>query len=90
VDPYQPPQADLADPVREAGSPFKAVFVGLLVDTGGSLLFSTLMGFVYSIYLGWRTHPAIELLLLDLLTVASILAGSKIAMRRTALVTARP
>ena len=51
MDNYRPPKADVADPPRGPGSSFKAVFLGLLVDVGGTLLASALMGVVYSTYL---------------------------------------
>lgn len=51
MDNYRPPKADVADPPRGPGSPFTAVVVGLLVDVGGTVLASALMGILYSAYL---------------------------------------
>ncbi len=53
--PYTPPDAKLADPAdpadQSAGSPVKAVLLGALVDVGGSLLLSTVMGIVLAVVL---------------------------------------
>jgi hypothetical protein len=45
--PYTPPEARVADPENEPGSPLKAVAVGLAVDIGGSLMTSLVVGMVY-------------------------------------------
>ncbi len=45
--PYTPPEARVADPENEPGSPLKAVGIGLAVDIGGSLMTSLVLGMVY-------------------------------------------
>ena len=153
MDPYRPPKAGIADPPAGAGSAFKAVAYGFLVDVGGSLLFSALVSVLYSMYLasngvplgqleeqlqadlrqgwgfgiataigcgfsvlggyvcarvsrrvdrtlpavlaalsvglglvlGWSTYDVIEMLSLSVLTVAAILVGWRLGVRRTLL-----
>jgi hypothetical protein len=50
--PYTPPEARLADPDDEPGSPLKAVSIGLAVDFGGTFLTSFVLVFVYGVMLG--------------------------------------
>lgn len=50
--PYSPPDAKLADPADHSpGSPVKAVLLGALVDIGGSLILSTVMGIAMVMFL---------------------------------------
>jgi MFS family permease len=52
TNPYDPPQTPVSDPEPQAGSPVKAVLLGLTVDIGGSLLASVALGIVYAVVLG--------------------------------------
>ena len=61
MDPYQPPKAGIADPMRGPGSAFKAVTLGLLVDIGGTLLSGVLMSLLYSMYLASTGLPIDQL-----------------------------
>ena len=49
---YAPPSAEVRDPPPQAWSSSKAVFIGLLVDIGGSTIASLLLSVVYGIVLG--------------------------------------
>lgn len=49
--PYTPPQAELADAEPQPGSPVKAVVLGLVVDIGGTLVASAVLGIIYGISL---------------------------------------
>jgi hypothetical protein len=49
--PYTPPQAQLADAEPQAGSPLKAVVLGVTIDIGGTLLTSLVLGIAYGISL---------------------------------------
>ena len=49
--PYTPPEARVADPENEPGSPLKAVAIGLAVDIGGTFMTSLVLGIVYGITL---------------------------------------
>jgi hypothetical protein len=49
--PYTPPQAELADAEPPPGSPVKAVVLGLVVDIGGTLGASVVLGIVYGFHL---------------------------------------
>ena len=49
--PYTPPKAPLKDQPRVAGSPVKAVLVGLAIDVGGSLLVGLVVGGLYAVSL---------------------------------------
>jgi MFS family permease len=51
TNPYEPPQTPVSDPQPQAGSPVKAVLLGLAVDIGGSLVASVLLGIVYAVML---------------------------------------
>ena len=57
MDPYRPPASDIADPAQGLGSPVNAVVLGLLVDLGGTLFFSLIVGFGYSAYLAAQGVP---------------------------------
>jgi hypothetical protein len=46
--PYTPPKTPLKDQPRVAGSPVKAILVGLAIDLGGSLLVGAIVGFLYA------------------------------------------
>jgi hypothetical protein len=47
--PYGAPQAKLADPASQPGSPYKAVLLGLLTDFGGTIALSVLIALAYGI-----------------------------------------
>src|SRR5438045_9611498 len=49
--PYNPPSAVLTTPANKPGSPIKAVFIGLLVDIGGSMAASLIVGIIYGMAL---------------------------------------
>ena len=49
--PYAPPKSPLNDLPPPAGSPVKAVLVGLAIDLGGSLLVGIVLGFFYAVSL---------------------------------------
>ena len=49
--PYATPGAKLADPPPGPGSPIKAVLFGLLVDVGGTVVASLILGIAYGMYL---------------------------------------
>ncbi len=49
--PYAPPAAALQELPAKAGSPLKAVTLGLLVDIGGTTAGSLLLGILYGIWL---------------------------------------
>jgi hypothetical protein len=51
TNPYEPPRAPVTDPRPRAGSPAKAVLLGLAVDIGGTLLASMVLGAVYAVML---------------------------------------
>jgi hypothetical protein len=60
MNPYTPPNATVADPLAQPGSPIKAVCLGLLVDTGGTILFSTLFGIAHAVVLVTRGMTSLE------------------------------
>lgn len=47
--PFTPPSGRLADGPPEKGSPLKAVFLGLLVDWGGTILAGVVLTVVYGV-----------------------------------------
>jgi hypothetical protein len=49
--PYSAPASKVADPAPRPGSPYKAVGLGLLTDFGGTMVFSTILTFVYGVML---------------------------------------
>lgn len=49
--PYAPPSAAVQDLSERAGSPLKAIALGLLVDVGGTTVGSLLLGAIYGIAL---------------------------------------
>jgi hypothetical protein len=49
--PYASPKANVALPDEKPGSPYKAVALGLLVDIGGSIGSSLLLGMLYGVIL---------------------------------------
>jgi len=49
--PYTPPQAQLADSEPRPGSPVKAVVLGVVVDIGGTLVTSLMLGIAYGVSL---------------------------------------
>jgi hypothetical protein len=49
--PYKPPTSEVQDLPAAPGSPIKAIFLGLLVDIGGTTALSVLIGIVYMILL---------------------------------------
>ena len=49
--PYQPPEAPVADQDARRGAPVKGMIFGLMVDIGGSLIAAVLLVFVWSIWL---------------------------------------
>jgi hypothetical protein len=61
MNPYEPPSATVSDPPAEPGSQVKAVFLGLLVDIGGTLLFGLAFGIVLAVALASRNLPADEI-----------------------------
>lgn len=49
--PYSAPASKVADPAPRPGSPYKAVGLGLLTDFGGTIVFSTILTFLYGVML---------------------------------------
>jgi MFS family permease len=47
MNPFEPPASPIAEPPDAPGSPVKAVLLGVLVDLGGSLVSSFVLGVVY-------------------------------------------
>jgi hypothetical protein len=48
--PYSPSKANLRDQPPQAGSPLKAVAVGFVVDLGGTIAASIIIGIAYGLY----------------------------------------
>jgi hypothetical protein len=60
--PYQPPRADVAQQVdAKPGSPVKAVLIGALVDTGGTIIAVALVSIAYGIQLGLSGMPPADM-----------------------------
>lgn len=62
-DPYQAPAVDLTAPPepRQPGATWKAVLLGLLIDIGGSVAFSTLLALGFGIALSLGGLPPTQL-----------------------------
>ena len=58
---YEPPRARLRADQREPGSIAKAVFVGSVIDIGGTMLGGIVLGLLYSIVLGIQGRSAAEI-----------------------------
>ena len=59
--PYGAPQAKLADPAPQPGSPYKAVLLGLAADIGGTIVLSILIALAYGIQLAAYGSSAEEI-----------------------------
>lgn len=60
TNPYSPPNAELADQPAPAGSPIKAVLIGLAIDIGGSTALSIVLAIVHAMELSSSGMSATE------------------------------
>ena len=69
-DPYETPKADLETQSvnKNEGAPIKAIFIAVIVDYGGTVIFSFILGLTYSILLlsGGMTPEELELRLVNI------------------------